>query len=115
MHKPRLAHIVWLAGYLAVMGGLVACLVHLRGEAIADLERPEVLAQWQAWKAETQRLSRAGGPVSRRPVTSEEPPALVLLRDNFPAVVATSLLAASFLFGFLAFVARGSLAHKRRS
>jgi hypothetical protein len=52
--------------------------------------------------------------VARRAVQSREPPALVLLRDHFGAVLGTSLLVAGVLFGFLTLTVRGTIKGSNR-
>ncbi|MGH7193868.1 MAG: hypothetical protein ACREJM_10090 [Candidatus Saccharimonadales bacterium] len=99
----------WLctAGWLVVMTGIAASLGLLRTSMVARLSRPESLARWREWRAETERQNQSPGPVQRRTAAGDEPPALVLLRDHFAVIVATSMLVGSFLFAFLAFIARG--------
>ena len=103
------ATIVWLLAYAAVMTAVVAALVVARKRVLARLDTPEARRQWQAWKEKTADEQVAAGPVRRRAVQSDEPPALILLRDHFAAIVATTVMICSFLFAFLAFVMRGAL------
>lgn len=105
----------WLLAYLAVMTALVVALVVARRRTMAALTTPEARQQWRAWKDQTVLQKNSGGPVERRPVVSDEPPALILLRDRFPTIVASSVLICSFLFAFLAFVAQGALRDRRRA
>jgi hypothetical protein len=98
---------LWLAGYVIAMTALIAALVVARERVVERLSRPEAQRQWQAWRDEVRRRNAAQSPNSRHAVASDEPPSLVLLRDRFPAIVATSVLVGSFLFAFLMFVARG--------
>jgi hypothetical protein len=87
--------------------GVIVGLFEARRRTLAQLESPHARQAWQAWKAEAQRQS---GPVARRIPQSNEPPALVLMRDHFGAVLMVSLVIGSFLFGFLAFLLRGVMA-----
>lgn len=82
---------------------------HVRSRVIAELSSAQSRAAWQDWKDYTRRLADRSGPVARRPVQSDEPPALVLLRDHFLAVTAGCLVVLTALVGFLAFVVRGML------
>jgi hypothetical protein len=102
------AKILLLLAYVATMVAVVATLLAARRSALATLDTPQAHEQWRAWKAETERQKKTGGPIDRRTVRSDEPPALILLRDRFPAILVTSLLIGSFLFMFLAFVAWGA-------
>jgi len=112
----RTNNLLWLIAYLTTAVALTAGLVYVRGRTVADLSRPESLAQWRRWKDETQRQSgkENRGPVAREPVRSDEPPALILLRDDFAAVLGVGLLIGSFLFGFLMVLARGVWAGDRK-
>ncbi|HVX14246.1 MAG TPA: hypothetical protein VHC22_23875 [Pirellulales bacterium] len=115
MRKFGRAHVVWLVAYAALMAGLVAGLVIVRRRVLAALDTPAARAEWQAWKEQTAREQHQAVPVRRRPVTSDEPPALILLRDRFPVIVVTSLVIGSFLFAFLAFVMQGAFRGERRT
>ena len=99
--------LLWLAAYALVMVALAATLVYARRQVVAQLSSPQALADWQAWKAETERQAKQPGASARRPVRSDEPPALVLLRDHFAPIMALSLTVATFLFGFTMLVVRG--------
>lgn len=99
--------VLWLAAYLATIGSLAAGLVYVRRQVVAQLSSPRALAEWQAWKAQTERQAQRPGLPARRAVRSNEPPALVLLRDHFAPIMAMSLTVATFLFGFLAMILRG--------
>jgi hypothetical protein len=102
------AAILWILAYLAVMTALVAGLVAVRRRALATFDTPEARQEWQVWKEKTADEQKAAGPVRRKVVRSQEPPALILLRDRFPAIVVTTVMLGSFLFAFLAFVGRGA-------
>jgi hypothetical protein len=113
----RTINILWLIAYLVTMAGLVWGVVSVRGSTVADLSRPESLAQWRQWKEDTQRQTAEGksSPVARKPVNSDEPPSLILMRDYFPAILAVALLVASFSFGFLMVLVRGVWASGRKA
>lgn len=96
------------------MAAIVASLMVMRRRVVDRLSQPEAIAQWRAWRAETERQSELPGPVQRRAVVSDEPPALVLLRDRFGVIVATSVLIGTFLFAFLAFLGRGMIQDRAR-
>jgi hypothetical protein len=106
--KLSTALLLWLAAYVLVMAALAAALVYARRQVVAQLSSPKALADWQAWKAETERQAKQPGASARRPVRSDEPPALVLLRDHFAPILAMSLTVATFLFGFMMLVVRGA-------
>lgn len=106
------AQTLLLLAYLTTMTVVVAAFVAARRHVIATLDTPEARRQWRAWREQTHRQN-PGGAVARRPVTSGEPPALILLRDRFAAIVVTTLVIGSFLFAFLAFAARGAFRTRR--
>jgi hypothetical protein len=103
------AKILLLLAYVATMVAVVAALLVARRSALATLDTPKAREQWRAWKTETERQKKTGDPIDRRSVRSDEPPALILLRDRFPAILVTSVLIGSFLFAFLAFVTWGAI------
>ena len=101
---------------VTVAGGLFADDVRGRGRdvlarqaVVTRFGSPEALAEWRQWKAETERMRQEGGPVQRCAVTSDEPPALVLMRGSFGPILAGSVAIGSFLFAFLAFAICGSM------
>lgn len=97
----------WLLAYLAVVSAVCGGLVYARLRALDTYAGAQARSQWQQWKTEARRQSEGHGPVSRRPVRSDEPPALVLMRDHFSVILGGCLLVSSFLFGFVAFLLRG--------
>lgn len=105
--RPTTAGLLWLVVYVTAMAGIVAGLFLARQRTIAALDSPDARAAWDEFRQSEEVRRNDGGPVERRPPTSEEPPALVLMRDSFPAIVATALATGTFLFGFLVFVLRG--------
>lgn len=112
MPRLRTRHLLWIAAWLAVVAAIVVPLYVMRRRMVERLSRPEAMAEWRTWRAETERQREIPGPVERRAAAGDEPPSLVLLRDHFAAIVVTSVLMGSFLFAFLAFVARG-ISHQR--
>lgn len=88
-------------GYVVV--GAAACggLLVLRSSVLEQESTAAASKSWKQWKAETERISREQGPLVRRPVKSDEPPALILLRDYFGNIVAAVL---TILAGVLVFV-----------
>ena len=101
-------YLPWLVAYVALMVAIGAALVYARRQVIAQLDTPEARAQWHAWKTETEKQAESPGPVARRKVHSDEPPALVLLRDHFTTIMAMSLTVASCFVVFLMMVVRGT-------
>lgn len=100
-------YLPWLAAYALVMTAVPASLAYARRHVIANLGTAQARAEWQVWKTETEKQANSPGPVKRRKVRSDEPPALVLFRDHFGAIVAMSLTVANCFFAFLMIVVRG--------
>jgi hypothetical protein len=109
MPSRNVRRMMWVAGYVLTMAAVVAGMYLARQAVVAKFGSREALAEWRQWKTETERMSHEAGPVQRRAVTSDEPPALVLMRDSFGAILAGSVAIGSFLFVFLAFTIRGSI------
>ncbi|HVU85880.1 MAG TPA: hypothetical protein VHD36_01065 [Pirellulales bacterium] len=105
--SPLRALIPWLIAYVVVVATVLAALRYGREMVITRMGDPESVAAWQRWAEETRRPVAPGEPVERRPVKSDEPPALVLMRDHFGSVQAVSLVIGTFLFCFLGFLGHG--------
>jgi hypothetical protein len=96
-----------LAVYFAGVAGILLGLASIRRETIAELSTPEQQAHWQKWKSDAARQDGTTGPVARREPKSNEPPALVLVRDHYTVIVAASLTIYTFLFALAIFIGRG--------
>ena len=92
------ANWVWLAAYAITLVVVVVLMVAATAQA-----------DWQAWRQSVPNQTQSGG-VKRRPPSSAEPPALVLLRDHFAVMIAGALLFSSLLFGAIMVAARGTFA-----
>jgi hypothetical protein len=62
---------------------------------------------WEAWREAVQESQSGTGPVQRRVPKSDEPPALVLMRDHFGVCLTIALVLSSILFGTFVLFARG--------
>ena len=78
--------LAWLAGWLLLMAGGGWLLADLRARSLEEGAQTEARQEWQTWKEAVERGDAQLGPVARRPLKSDEPPAVVLLRDHFAAV-----------------------------
>jgi hypothetical protein len=99
---------LWLAAYAATIAGVVILVLHVRGTTLREMDTPEARAQWQEWRQSSPNQDTTG-PVRRRPPSSAEPPALVLVRDYFALVMAGSILFSSLLFAAIMLAVRGVL------
>ena len=66
-------------------------------------------------REEAARQTPENSPVVRRTPASREPPALVVMRDAFPAVLVVSLVAATLLYAFLVLALRGAWGQKSQN
>jgi hypothetical protein len=108
MLKRTTSNLLWLAGWLATLAVALWLLSVARQRVIADLSRPEAKADWQQWKQdEIERQRQADAPVRRKAPKSDEPPALVLMRDSFPAIAGLALTVVTVCYGFVMLVFRG--------
>lgn len=108
---PRFSRgaILWLFGYLALMGVLVFLLIEARANVLAEMSTPEALAQWQSWKAsEAERQKLPDTSARRRIPKSNEPPHLKLMRDHFPGILISLVVIVSAMYAFLALTLRGA-------
>jgi hypothetical protein len=110
MTSRRKTIAVWLAIYVVLTIGLGFGLHRLWSNQLQTGSRPGAQAEWEAWKADVERKAEdPSQPVARRVPKTTEPPAVILLRDHFPAVVVTGALVWTAFFGFMALVTTGVL------
>jgi hypothetical protein len=100
--------------YLLVMAGVLLGLMRARQWTIAVYGSPSAETQWQSFRQDVARQAERRAPVSRREPKSEEPPALVLMRDYFGVCALIAVGLTSALFGTLAFFVGGVLSQARR-
>jgi hypothetical protein len=105
--------LIWFAVYAALVAATLVALVQVRSNRLDAWNRPETQARWRQFLLDEQQRSKQTGPVRRRPVTSEAPADVILLRDHFAAVAGGIVGTGTFLFAFLALLVRGSV--KRRN
>lgn len=93
-------------GYALWLALMVGLLLKARDWAVAQTQAPDAKAAWDAWKQEVERQN-AEGAVKRKMPQSEQPPAVVLLMERFPGVMASCLVVGSFVYAFAAFLVWG--------
>jgi len=99
---------LWLACYFVLMGVIVWSMLAARQWALAELASPQANNDWQAWREDVKRQQTESGPVRLRVPKSPEPPAAVLLRDNFAVLFAGAVVLSSFLFWVVAWFLTGA-------
>lgn len=97
-----LAYVVYMA---LVMFGLGRA----RQIVLDEYSTPQAQEQWRQWKRETERQAQQPEGPARRAVGIVEPPGLVLMRDRFGTITLGTVLTATFVFVFMAFIVRGIL------
>jgi hypothetical protein len=102
MSSVRWPLVIALAvAYFGTTGAAVFGLFRLRENIIAKESTPAAIHEWQIWQEESNRLARESG---RKPVTANEPPALILLRDHFGPILGTVAVISTGLFAFILLV-----------
>ena len=104
----RRGNLLWLAAYVVVMTAVVLGTLQLRRVTLRTMDAPDARADWQAWR-DAPPNQRTDLPVKRHPPSSDEPPALVLLRDYFGVMMSAALVFGSLLFAMIMFSVRGVL------
>jgi len=108
----RRGNLLWLAAYLVVLAGIVLVMLQVRRVTLRTLSTSAARAEWNDWRESPPNV-RTDLPVRRRAPSSDEPPALVLMRDYFPVMMAAAVVFGSLLFATILLAARGSLSHDR--
>jgi len=110
---------IWLAAYIAFAAAIAGGMFYARSAVMAEYDTPEAKAEWEKWREKAQLDSKKwrkehGLPddpkatIDRRPPPSEEPPALVMMRDYFGTCLFAALFFGSLLFAMLCFAIRGA-------
>lgn len=105
---------LWLAVYVIVLSAIVLGVLRARDTTLGSLGTAEARADWQNWRDAPPNQDQ-DGPVKRRAPSTDEPPALILMRDHFSVVMFGGILFGSLLFAALMFVIRGVLKGKHPS
>jgi hypothetical protein len=103
----------WATGFVALVVVVIFGMLKTRDWAIKRLSTPESIDEWQQWRDDVQQQQSQGGPVRRRAPTSDEPPALILMRDHFAASLAGAVLFCAALYWVIAWFVSGVMNHRR--
>ncbi len=109
MSRPALFTLATLIGYLALIVVIVWGLGAFQSWTDAAYASTKAQSDWQDFRDDVAESVDSGGPVSRSVPKSEEPPALVLLRDYYAECLVISLVLSSALYWTFAFFLRGVL------
>jgi len=110
----RLVATVVVAVWLATLTVPPAILAAWRTSRLAELARPEVQAEWDAFRNAMRDQSGRDGPVQRKVPKSQEPPELVWLRDYFALAVTAWVTLVGVLGGFIGMLVLGLTGGDRR-
>ena len=102
-------NVAWLSVYAALILILTWGLFRARHNALTALGTEQAHGDWQQWRDAAREQNRSAGPVQRRVPKSEEPPALVLLRDHFATSWLILAILTSLVFASLMWMIRGVL------
>jgi hypothetical protein len=106
-------NLFWVAAYLVSLIVVIVVLVRVRSSRLEAWSRPETQARWREFQAgERKRWDDATSPVRRRPAKGDASADVILLRDHFGAVAIGIVATGTFLFCFVAVLARGSLVNE---
>ena len=103
----RIANLLWLVAYVVMLCAVVLGMFAARRVTLREMDTPEARAEWNAWREAAPNRADSG-PVERRPPSSAEPPALMLLRDHFGVMMAGAVLFSSLVFATIMVAARGA-------
>jgi hypothetical protein len=114
--QQRSHHWLWVAiGYGVLLVVVVLAMVKARQAALSQLSTPQSVAEWKQWREDVQEQQSARGPVQRRVPTSDEPPALVLMRDYFGTSLFGAVLFSTALYWVLAWLVSGVMRSQKVS
>jgi hypothetical protein len=101
--------VCWSIGYVALLGAVVGAMIWERHKVLTESSTPTSLADWEAWRADVRQQQTNPGPVERRVPKSNEPPALVLMRDYFAVSIVGATFFTSILYWIMAWLITGAL------
>ena len=104
---PQRVFILLVAGYIALVAIIIAGMLLLRQNVLASQTTPQAQAAWNQRRVEASKQDGTHSPVQRSVPRSDEPPALVLMRDYFAAVLIGLLLPISALYAFITWIVCG--------
>jgi hypothetical protein len=103
------SHFGWLFAYAAVLALITAGVFYGRRQALAIYGSAGAQEEWNAWRADAQKMADQPSTVKRRAPKSAEPPALVLMRDYFAVCLGLAIVLSTVLFGTFMFFVRGAM------
>lgn len=101
---------LWAIGYLVLLGVVVWSMFAARKWSLAELAKPNSVAQWEAWRDDVRSQQDEPSPVERSVPKSTEPPALVLMRDYFGVSLCGAIVFSTLLYWIMAWLISGTVA-----
>jgi hypothetical protein len=112
--KWSLATWFWVAAYVAMVATVASGMVRMRSVALSVYGTPEAQAEWDEWRTKAKEMEQQPEPVKRQAPQSAEPPALVLMRDNFAVCMGLAVVLSTVLFGTFMMLVRGAMGDRSR-
>lgn len=98
-----------MLGYVAAIGLVIGGVSYMRSVAMAIYGTPQAQTEWDTWRDDVKELEKQPYLIKRRVPKSEEPPALVLMRDYFGVCLSVAVVLSSVLFGTFMMLVRGAM------
>jgi hypothetical protein len=106
--RLSLADLLWLTLLFALLAAVAGGMFHIR-DSVLQSAGPNAQQDWEEWREAVKEGQAKDLPVQRRVPKSDEPPAVVLLRDHFGVCLTIAVVLSAVLFGtFLLFI-RGAI------
>ena len=106
MRRFHAGDFLWLTLWIALLAAVAAAMFYVRYSVLQSAS-VQTQREWEAWRESVKEGQGQDAPVQRRVPKSEEPPAIVLLRDHFTVCLIIALVLSSVLFGTFLFLVRG--------
>lgn len=102
---------LWLAiaVYAVLIGTVVWLMFAAREGALVDGATSESISNWRTWREDVRAQQDKSTPVERRVPKSDEPPALVLMRDYFGIAFTGAVIFSSLLYWVITWFVTGIL------
>lgn len=99
----------WVALLLFLVLGMGVGTWTVRQRLLNQYSAEQAAERWQEWKQATESMAVDPGPTVRSPVSTELPPAYILLRDHFAACIGGVMVTSGVFFGVILWMLRGVL------
>ena len=98
----------WMLGYFVLLTAVVCAMIWTKLAVVSQSSQTSI-SDWQTWREDERERQLHPGPVERRVPKSDEPPALVLMRDYFAVLMVGAVLFSSLLFWITAWFITGMM------